>query len=151
MFSPERLRILAAVRSIELHEDFVGKPAQVGSEWTANDAEGGGTRQIKVAAEAPCAAGKCVQVVRRYEIDKNAVFADVSDSVAAYVKEQGGDPSQIKLVGMDVKLEDSLVIDPNTMDYFGAKFDEQATIRVAGPKGELPVSFKVQRQTDVRY
>jgi hypothetical protein len=37
------------------------------------------------------------------------------------------------------------------MDHFGAKFDQQATIRVAGPKGELPISVKIQRQTDVRF
>jgi hypothetical protein len=37
------------------------------------------------------------------------------------------------------------------MDHYGAKFDQQATIRVAGPKGELGVSVKVQRQTDVRF
>jgi hypothetical protein len=150
MFSPERLRLLAAVRSIELHRDFVGRPAQVGSQWTTDDGDGGKT-QIRVVAEAPCGAGKCVQVVREYKVDEQALYADISELVAAYVKEQGGDPSKVGLVGMDVKLEDSLVIDPATMDYYGAKFDQLATIRVAGPNGELPVSMKVQRQTDFRY
>jgi len=150
MFSPEKLRLLAAVRSIELHRDFVGHPAQVGSQWTADDGEGGKT-QIRVVAEAPCGTGKCVQVVREYKVDEQALYADISELVAAYVKEQGGDPSKIGLVGMDVKIEDSLVIDPATMDYYGAKFDQTATIRVAGPNGELPVSMKVQRQTDVRH
>jgi len=150
MFSPEKLRLLAAVRSMELHRDFVGHPAQVGSQWTVDDGEGGKT-QIRVVAEAPCGVGKCVQVVREYKVNEQELYAEISELVAAYVKEQGGDPTKIGLVGMDVKLEDSLVIDPATMDYYGAKFDQQATIRVAGPNGELPVSMKVQRSTDFRY
>ncbi|HVR19737.1 MAG TPA: hypothetical protein VMS65_08575 [Polyangiaceae bacterium] len=150
IFSPDKLRLLAAVRSVELHRDFVGHPAQVGSQWTADDGDGGKT-QIRVVAEAPCGPGKCVQVVREYKVDEQALYAEISDLVAEYVKEQGGDPTKIGLVGMDVKLEDSLVIDPATMDYYGAKFDQQATIRVAGPNGELPVSMKVQRSTDFRY
>jgi hypothetical protein len=105
-----------------------------------------------VVSEAPCGAqSTCLHVVRQYELDKDALFAEVSELVAGYVKEQGGDPSAIKVSGMDVKLEDSLLIEPGTMDYYGAKFDQQATIRVTGPKGELPVSVKVQRQTDVRF
>jgi hypothetical protein len=151
VFSPERLRLLVAVRSTELNEDFVGQPSQVGSRWSARDEETGGTKQIRVVAEAPCGASKCVHVVREYEVDQKALYAEIAERVAMYVKEQGGDPSKVALVGMDVKVEDSLVIDPATMDYHGAKFGEQATIRVSGPKGELPVSFKVERQTDYRY
>ena len=152
VFSPDRLRLLAAVRSMELHEDFVGRPAKVGSNWTAKDSDGGGPREISVVSEAPCGStNKCVHVVRKYEIDKNALYAEVSDRIAGYVKEQGADPANVKVVGMDIKLEDSLLIEPATMDHYGAKFDQQATIRVAGPNGELPVSVKVQRQTDVRY
>jgi hypothetical protein len=152
VFSPERLRLLAAVRSMELHEDFVGRPAKVGSSWTAKDAEGGGAREIRVVSEAPCGStNQCVHVVRKYEIDKKALYAEVSDRIAGYVKEQGGDPAKVEVVGMDLKLEDSLLIEPATMDHYGAKFDQQATIRVAGPNGELPVSVKVQRQTEVRF
>jgi len=150
IFSPARLQILAAVRSMELHQDFVGRPAQVGSAWTSSDPEGG-SKQIRVLAEIPCGAGKCVQVVREYKLDEKQIYGDISELVAAYVKEQGGDPNTVTLVGMDVKLEDSLVIDPATMDYHGAKFDQTATIRVAGPKGELPISMKVQRETSYRY
>ena len=152
VFSPDRLRLLAAVRSMELHGDFVGRPAKVGSNWTAKDSDGGGARQIRVVSEAPCGAtSKCVHVVREYEVDKKALYAEVSDRIAGYVKEQGGDPAKVEVTGMDIKLEDSLLIEPATMDHFGAKFDQQATIKVAGPNGELPVSIKVQRQTDVRF
>jgi hypothetical protein len=150
IFSAERLRILAAVRSMELHQDFVGRPAQVGSAWTASDSDGS-TKQIRVLSEVPCNAGKCVQVVREYKLDEKDLYGEISELVAAYVQEQGGDPSKVGLVGMDVKLEDSLVIDPMTMDYYGAKFDQMATIRVAGPNGELPVSMKVQRENTYRY
>jgi hypothetical protein len=63
----------------------------------------------------------------------------------------GGDPSAIKVIDANVKLEDSLTINPATMDYYGARFDQEATIRVAGPKGELPVAFKLQRESTYKY
>ena len=52
---------------------------------------------------------------------------------------------------MDVKLEDSLVIDPSSMDYHGARFSQDATLHVTGPNGELPVAFKVQRERSYKY
>jgi hypothetical protein len=57
----------------------------------------------------------------------------------------------VKLAGAEVKVEDSLLIDPATMDYYGARFDEAATVRVAGPNGELPVAFKLRRESDIKY
>jgi len=151
IFSPERLKALVVVRSIEQHADFVGRPSQVGSQWTAAGANASGTKQIRVVSEAPCGKSHCVQVERSYDIDKQAVFDEVSERVAAYVQSQGGDPKQVQLSGVDVKLQDSLLIDPTTMDYHGARFDQDATIHVAGPKGELPVAFKLHRQSDYQY
>jgi hypothetical protein len=90
-------------------------------------------------------------VQRSYDLDKQAVFDDVSERVASYVQSQGGDPKRVQLTDVAVKLQDSLVIDPATMDYHGARFDEDATIRVAGPNGELPVMFKLQRQSEYKY
>jgi len=151
IFSPTRLKALAVMRSIEQHADFVGHPAAVGSQWMSGDAASGGTKQIRVAAAAPCGKDQCVQVVRTYEVDKNALFAEVADRVAAYVQSQGGDPKAVKLAGVDAKFEDSILINPATMDYHGVRFDETATIRVAGPNGELPVSFKLQRDSVYKY
>jgi hypothetical protein len=150
-FSPELLKALVVRRSIEQHADFVGRPSQVGSQWMAGDANSGGTKQIRVVAEAPCDKSQCVQVERKYDVDRSALFAEVSDRVAAYVQSQGGDPSQVKLAGLDVKLEDSLTLEPATMDYHGARFDEDATLHVSGPRGELPVAFKLQRGSDYKY
>jgi hypothetical protein len=151
IFSPERLKGLAIERSNELHSDFVGRPAQPGSTWMANDPNLGGTRQIRVVAEAPCAASRCVQVRREYDVDRSAVYAEVSRRVGTYVKSQGGDPSQVRVTGMALKLEDSLRIAPATMEYYGADFVEDMLIHVTGPNGELPVKFKIQRRTEYRY
>ena len=151
VFSPERMKALAIVRSRELHGDFVGHPAAVGSQWMASGGDSGASRQIKVVGEAPCGAKKCLQVVRVYDIDREALYAEISERIAAQVKAQGGDPSKVKLAGAEVKVEDSLLIDPATMDYYGARFDEAATVRVAGPNGELPVAFKLRRESDFKY
>ncbi len=151
IFSPPRLRALAVERSQELHSDFVGRPAQVGSNWMSNDASSGGTRQITVVAETPCGKSRCLQVKRQFDVDRKALYADITQQVGAYVRSQGGDASKVAVTGMDLKLEDSLVIDPATMDYHAAQFVEDATIRVTGPNGELPVSLKQHRQTEYRY
>jgi len=151
IFSPDRLKALAIERSVELHSDFVGRPAQPGSTWMANDASGGSTRQIRVLAEAPCAASRCVQVRREYDVDRSALFADVAQRVGAYVKAQGGDPSRVAVTGMDLKLEDTLVLAPATMEYYAAEFVQDMQIHVTGPNGELPVKLKIRRQTEYRY
>jgi len=151
VFSPERLKALVVVRSIEQHADFVGRPSQVGSQWTAVGPAAASTKKIRVVSEATCGASHCVQVERSYDVDKQAVFDEVADRVAAYVEAQGGDPKQVQLKGVEVKLQDSLLIDPATMDYHAARFDEDASIHVAGPKGELPVAFKLHRQSDYKY
>jgi hypothetical protein len=151
IFSPQRLKALVVLRSIEQHADFVGRPAAVGSTWSAADSESGGTKQISVVGESPCGNAKCVKVERKYEPNKNELFAEVSDRVAAYVKSQGADPAQVKLGNLDVKLQDSLVIDPATMDYYGANFGQDATLHLAGPNGELPVALKIERSSDYKY
>jgi hypothetical protein len=151
IFSPERLKALVVLRSIEQHADFVGHPSAVGSTWTAADPDAGSTTQISVVSEAPCGSAKCVQVQRKYEVNRDQAFAEVADLVAGYIHSQGGDPSQVKLVGLDVKLEDTMLIDPATMDYHAMHFGQDATLHVAGPKGELPVALKIERQSDYKY
>jgi hypothetical protein len=151
IFSPQRLRALVAMRSVEQHADFVGRPTNVGSQWKAKDAETGQSKQVQVVGEERCGAAKCLRVRREYDVDRKALFDEISEHVAAYVKSQGGDPSKVKVVGTDVKLEDSLLIDPATMDFHSARFNQSATIRVAGPNGELPISLQLLRETDYKY
>ncbi|MEI9935744.1 MAG: hypothetical protein WDO69_00835 [Pseudomonadota bacterium] len=151
IFSPARLKALVVMRSLEQHADFVGRPSQVGSQWTASESDASSTKQIRVVSAAPCGTNRCVQVERNYDVDKQAVFDEISDRVANYVQSQGGDPKQVQVTSAEVKLQDSLLIDPATMDYHAARFDQDATIHVVGPNGELPVAFKLHRQSDYKY
>jgi hypothetical protein len=150
-FSAARLKALAVVRSQELHLDFIGRPTPVGSQWIATDPSSRATREIKVAGEEPCGDKRCLHVTRQYDLDGQLVFSEVSARVAAYVQAQGGDPTKIALAGVDLKLEDSLLIDPATMEYHGARFNQDATLRVTAPNGELPVLLKVRREVDYKY
>jgi hypothetical protein len=151
IFSSARIKALIVDRSQELHSDFVNRPAQVGASWMANDPNNSGTRQIRVLAEVPCGTRRCLQLRRDYDIDRSDIYAQVSQRVAQYVQSQGGDPSKVAVTGMDLKLEDKLVMDPTTMDYYGAQFVEDATIHVTGPNGEIPVAFKQRRQHEYQY
>jgi hypothetical protein len=150
-FSAARLKQLAVVRSQELHLDFVGRPTPVGSQWIATDPSSRATRKIKVAGEEPCGQKRCLHVTREYDIDGQVVFGEVSSRVAAYVQSQGGDPTKVALAGVNLKLEDSLLIDPATLEYHGARFNQDAALRVSGPNGELPVILKVRRESDYKY
>jgi hypothetical protein len=150
IFSAERLKALVVMRSTEQHADLVGRPATVGSTWSAAEGDAG-TKQISVVSEAPCGNAKCVQVERKYDVNRDQTFAEVADIVADYVHSQGGDPKQVKLVGLDVKLQDSMLVDPATMDFHGLHFGQDATLHVAGPNGELPVALKIERQSDYKY
>ena len=49
-----------------------------------------------------------------------------------------------------VKLGDSLVFNPATMDYHAARRPD-ATILLVGPKGELGSAFKQQRELSYMY
>lgn len=151
VFSPARLKALAMVRSQELHQDLIGRPTPVGSKWLASGTSGATTREVSVVGEEPCGASQCLHLLRKYDVDGQALFAEVSARVAAYVQSQGGDPTKVSLAGMSVKLEDSLLVEPATMEYHGARFEQEANLRVAGPNGELPVTFKVRREVDFKY
>jgi len=148
--SPARLKALAVMRTTEQHADFVGRPTQVGSTWAAVDANGT-TRNIRIVSEEPCGATRCLKVIRTYEVDKKEVFEEAARRVAAYVQQQGGNPDEIDLVDMNIALEDSLLIDPATMNGYGALLVQDATLRLASPSGELPVSFKTQREVVYTY
>jgi len=151
IFSGERLKALAVARSLERHADFVGRPSKVGSQWMANDPMTGGTKEIRVEKEEPCGAQTCLRVVRVYDADRQAIRDSVAAQVKADVEAKGGDPSKVDVVGMDIKHEDSLLIDPATMEYHGANFIQNATVQVAGPEGQLAVAFKLERQSTYQY
>jgi len=151
VFSAERLKALGVARSLERHADFVGRPTKVGSQWMANDPLTGGTKEIRVVAEEPCGAQTCLRVTRQYDADRQAIQESVAAQVKADVQAKGGDPNQVNVVGMDIKHEDSLLIDPSTMEYHGANFIQNATVKVAGPEGELSVAFKLERQSTYQY
>jgi hypothetical protein len=138
IFSPERLKALAIERSIELHSDFVGRPAQPGSIWMANDANKGAMRQTRVLAEGPCGANRCVQVRHEYDLDRPALYADISPRVGAYVQAQGEDPSKVAVSGMDLKLEDSLLSASARMEHYGAQFIEEAKLKRHGAERGAP-------------
>jgi len=151
VFSPARMKSLAVVRSQEQHADFVGRPAKVGSQWIATDTTGGASREIKVVKEAPCGTARCLQVSRSYDVDRQAVFAEVAERIAAYVQSQGGDPTKVALKDMKLVLEDAFLIDPATMNVHGGRFERNATLFVTGPNGDLSVAFRVRRETDNIY
>ncbi len=151
IFSAERLKALGVARSLERHADFVGRPSKVGSQWMANDPLTGGTKEIRVVAEEACAPQSCLRVVRQYDADRQAIRDSVAAQVKADVQAKGGDPNVVDVTGMDIKHEDTLLIDPATMEYHGANFIQNATVQVTGPEGQLQVAFKLERQSTYKY
>ena len=107
--------------------------------------------EIRVVAEEACGAETCLRVVRQYDADQQAIRDSVAAQVKADVQAKGGDPNLVDVTGMDIKHEDTLLIDPATMEYHGANFVQNATVQVTGPEGQLQVAFKLERQSTYAY
>jgi len=153
-FHPEALRYHFAVLVAERTADLVGRPAAVGSSWeidAAPDAPGAAKRTLRVTAEEPCATFTCARVARETRIAPEIVWESAKVQVEEYVKSQGGDPALVKLEKAEVVLVDEMVVEPGTMQFHGAAFDQSATITVQGPSGQLTVKSSLKRGSTYQF
>jgi len=154
IFHPEALRYHFAVLAAERTADLVGHPAAVGSSWeidAAADAPGAATRTLRVTAEEKCATFTCVKVARETRIAPEIVWESAKAQVADYVSSQGGDPAAVKLEKADVELVDEMLVEPATLQFHSASFDQAATITVGAPSGQLTVKSSLKRTSSYEF
>lgn len=143
MFAPQLIEQLIIERVVERTADLVGNHSNLGNTWGAAPRAQKGyepvAKQLEVVRDADCAAPRCVAVSRKFQIDQNLIWQAAEARVKNFVTSQGGDPASVRLVDTEVKFEDELVVDPRTLEFYGARFEQTATITAQGPKGNLTV------------
>jgi len=155
MYAPHAIERLLVERVVERTADLLGNHSNIGNSWgTAVRTQHGGeplAKDIEVVRMQDCDAPRCVVVSRRFTVDQNLVWQAAETRVKNYVQSQGGDPAVVRLVQADVKLEDELVVDPRTLEFHGARFEQTATITAQGPQGNLTVRRSSVRTSTYDY
>ena len=154
MFSPERLRLFFAMRASERTQDLLGQSARVGASWTGAVPGPDGTplaKKVTVRSNEDCGQVRCVRVERTLHPDRGAVWSGAEARVRDFVVGRGGDPRDVELLAAEIKLIDELVVDPRTMEFHHARFEQSAALRVRVPSGEYDVKSSTVRESEYRY
>jgi hypothetical protein len=155
MYQPRAIEQLLVVRVVERTADLIGNHSNVGNSWGARQAAESGydpvAKQLEVVGEADCAAPRCAVVSRKFNVDQRLIWQAAEGRVKQYVSSQGGDPNSVKVVKTDLLLEDELVVDPRTLEFHGARFEQKATITAQGPQGNMTVERSSVRTSTYDY
>jgi hypothetical protein len=154
-FAPEVLERLIVQRVVERSADLLGNFSNVGASWGAVLRTESGqepvAKELRVTDVRDCAAVRCVVVERQLLLDRQLAWEAARARVEAFVAREGGDPSQVSLIDVDLVLEDELVVDPRTLEFHGARFEQSATVTVQSPKGRLTVRSSSVRTSTYDY
>lgn len=155
MYSPRAIEQLLVERVVERTADLIGNHSNLGNSWGTPVRTRSGSeplaKKVEVVRAADCAAPRCVVVSRRFDIDENLVWQAAEAKVKNFVTSQGGDPNVVRLAKADVKLEDELVVDPRTLEFYGARFEQTATITAQGPSGNITARRSSVRTSSYDY
>jgi len=155
IYAPRAIEQLLVVRVVERTADLIGNHSNVGNSWGARQGAESGydpvAKQLEVVGEADCAAPRCAVVSRKFNVDQNLIWQAAEGRVKQYVSSQGGDPNSVKVVKTDLKLEDELVVDPRTLEFYGARFEQTATITAQGAQGNLTIKKSSVRTSSYDY
>ncbi|HWO10366.1 MAG TPA: hypothetical protein VNN80_12825 [Polyangiaceae bacterium] len=137
-FSPTNLRELLMERAVDVFDDVVGKPADIGASWPAREAPGLLQRKdVRVDSALACGATECRKLVRSYAIDQQKLAEVARRRVARFVAQQKWDPNALQVVDSNVNAEDSFVVEPTTCHFHDALLTEQGRVVLQGPAGGL--------------
>lgn len=143
MFAPRAIEQVLVERVVERTADLLGNHSNIGNSWGTPPRPRSGpdplAKQVEVVRTEDCGAPRCVVVRRHFDVDETLVWQAAEARVKDFVKSQGGDPATVRLLDAQVKLEDELVVDPRTLEFHGARFEQSATITAQGPQGNITV------------
>jgi len=155
MYAPRMIEQLIIQRVVERTADLIGNHSNLGNSWGAAPRSQGGyepvAKQLEVTRDADCAAPRCVLVTRKFQIDQNLIWQAAEARVKNFVVSQGGDPASLRVVDTDVKFEDELVVDPRTLEFYGARFEQTATVVAQGAQGNVTAKRSSVRTSAYDY
>jgi hypothetical protein len=135
-FSPTNLRELLMERAVDVFDDVVDRPTEVGASWPARHS--GGLllpTSVRVDAALACGATECRKLVRSYDIDQQQLGEVARLRVARFVAQRQWEPGTLQVVDTNVGAEDSFVVEPASCHFHDALLTEQGRILLRGPEG----------------
>jgi hypothetical protein len=153
MFSAENLRELLKARATDAFDEVVGKPADVGSSWSAKENYGPlKGKMIYVDSAVGCGGRACVKLKRAFDVDQQKVGEMVRQRMAGFLKESGADPAAVKLVDSNLKVEDTFVVEQDTCHFHEATLVQQGQFTFEGPqKNRLQVVLTSKQESHAEY
>jgi hypothetical protein len=133
-FSPTELRELLLARAVDVFDDVVGKPANVGASWPARESPGLlQPKTVRVDSALACGATECRKLVRSYDIDQQKLGDVARRRVARLVAQQKWDPKALQVLETNVTAEDNFVVEPTTCHFHDALLTQQGRVVLQGP------------------
>jgi hypothetical protein len=135
MFSAANLRALLLARATDVFDEVVGKPAEVGVSWESKESFGVLTgKKVLVDSEVGCGGKHCLRLIRTFDVDQEKVGDEVRKRAAVFMTDLGGDPSALKLIDSNVKVEDTFLVEPETCHFHDSQLTQESRFVFEGPK-----------------
>jgi hypothetical protein len=153
MFSAENLRELLRARAVDAFEEVVGKPADVGSSWSAKENFGPlKGKMVYVDSAIGCGGRSCVKLKRAFDVDQQKVGESVRLRMAGFLKESGADPAAVKLVDSNLKVEDTFVVESDTCHFHDSTLLQEGQFVFEGAqKNRLQVVLTSKQTSHAEY
>lgn len=110
--------------------DLQGRPTALGSKWTVQSQAGGPVRSKTwtVRGVEVCGSAQCVRVESTYDIDSQGISEQLKGELAGVLVDEQGVQHEVTLSGVDVKANDSILVEPNTLFLHQARFEQTARL-----------------------
>jgi len=153
MFSAENLRQMLRARATDAFEEVVGKPADVGSSWSAKENYGPlKGKMVYVDSAIGCGGRSCVKLKRAFDVDQQKVGESVRLRMAGFLKESGADPAAVKLVDSNLKVEDTFVVEQDTCHMHDSTMLQEGQFVFEGPtKNRVSVVLTSKQTSHSEY
>jgi len=151
MFTAENLKLYFLGRYDTMVSDLLGHPTTPGSSWQV---ELGGDplvtrRNLKVEREEPCGAASCRRVTADYGINADAVSAMAHALFSAVAVSDTGEVTPIDVVSSEFRIQDSVLVEPDTLHYHDASFVEEGRAKLS--VGGQPQDIVIRRSRTMAY
>jgi hypothetical protein len=153
IFSPENIKAVLMSRAVDAFDEVVGKPTDLGSTWSSKMGNGPlRGKQVVVDSALGCGPKSCRKLKRSYDVDQEKVGDFARRRVADFLTASGMEPAAVRLVGAELKVEDTFVVEPDTCLFHDASLVQAGKAVLEGPKGNrIEVVFTNKQTSHAEY
>jgi hypothetical protein len=154
MFSPQSLRTLIVSRHDLFVGDVIGRPTAPGTTWLVTHRPGSAAllRRYTVEGNQACDGTMCSRLRVHIDLDPRVYDEVAQRLVAGYVRSQGLDASKLSTRStMASTMRGTQLVQPATMQTYGATMRDAARIEVAAPGRNYEVDVRGTTQDAFQY